>query len=96
MREAVDRFADGDDGPCRFVAEHQRRLDDEAANPAMPVIVRVRPADTHRRHPDQHVTGAGLGTGRCVHFDSARLDEYGSPHLGIRGSVVCVTFAMLA
>ncbi len=80
----VDRFTDADDRARRFVAEHQWGLDDEAADPAVPVVVRVRPADADRRHPYQHVTGPRRRHRPLLHLDSTWLDEYGDPHLGIR------------
>src|SRR5947199_2686384 len=50
----VDTLADADDRARCLVAEHQWGADDETAHPAVPVVVGVRPAHAHRRHPDQH------------------------------------------
>ena len=87
----VDRLADADDRPRRFVAEHQRGVDDEAADPAVAVVVRVGPADADRRHPDQHVTRRRPWHRTLLHLDSTWLDEDGGPHLGIRAGVLCAS-----
>ena len=81
---AVHALTDADDRACRLVAEHQRGVDDEAAHPAVPVVVGVRPADPDRRHPDQHVAGPRRGYRPLLHLDPTWLDEYGGPHVGIR------------
>ena len=67
------------------MTEDQRRLDHEATHPTMPVVVRIRAAHTHRRNPYEDVTCCGLRYRSLGHFDASRLDEYGSPHLGISG-----------
>ena len=87
----VHGFADADDRACGFVAEHQRCLDDEAAHAAVPVVVRVGSADAHRRHANEHVTGAGPGHRPLLHLDSSGFDEYGGPHSGRPARVLCTS-----
>ena len=95
MRDAVDRVADADDGPGRLVTEHQRCVHDEAAHPAVPVVVGVRAADAHRGHPYQHVTGSGVGIGRSSISMRPGSTSTAARILASDESVVCVTFTML-
>lgn len=80
----VDARAHVDDRAGGLVAEHQGPLDDEVADAAVPVVVRVRPADPHRGDPNQHVTGVGTRHGPFVHLDPAGFDEDCGPHEGAR------------
>ena len=96
MRDGSTPVADADDGARRLVAQHQRRFDDEAAHPAVPVVVRVRPADSDDDTRDQHVAWRRRGYRPLFHLDPTWLDEYGGPHRGyLAESVVCVTISML-
>ncbi len=85
----VDRFADANDRARRLVSEDQGPVHDETTHPAMPVVVRIRATDTHRRDPNQHVTGLRRRHRPLLHLDSALLDKHSGPHPCI-GRKCCV------
>jgi hypothetical protein len=63
--EPVDLRADADDLARRFVAQEEREVIRYAAFP----VVQVGMANPTRLHPDQGLTGAGIG-------DEDRLERY--------------------
>src|ERR1700733_9091487 len=57
----VHSFADGCDSPGQFVPEDNRGVDDEVTDAAVPVVMHVRPADSHGGDLHQHLMGARSG-----------------------------------
>jgi hypothetical protein len=55
----IDAVTDGDDASRQFVAEDHRFLDDEVADPAVPVVVHVGPAHADGGDLDEDFVRAG-------------------------------------
>ena len=60
----VDFFADRRDPARQFVAEDHRLVDDKVADAAVAVVVHIGPAHPDGGDLDEHLLGAGDGTGR--------------------------------
>ncbi len=80
----------GDDGAGRLVSEHERGLDDEFADAAFTVVMRVGPTDPHRGDTDQHITGAGLGNWPFFDLDPPRLHKNCRAHRRGESQFCCV------
>ena len=63
------------------MAEHQRLLDDERADPAVLVVVHVGPADTDGAHLDENVALSDLRQRTRLEADVVRPVQRGHEHL---------------
>jgi hypothetical protein len=79
-RPARDRRVDGDtvpaqralfDEPGKFVAEHERYVQDRVTDPAVHHPVTVGTAQADGGHPDERLTGARFGDGLIVQTELA-------------------------
>ena len=69
------------DNAGRFMAENQRLLQADRAEPAMLVIMQVRAADAAGLDANFHLAGAGAGSGGADRFDAQvmrRMDDGGA------------------
>jgi hypothetical protein len=64
----------------RLVAQHQRILGNEAPDPTVIVIVRVRAAHADRTHPDEDLSRPGARLGPLLDDDVLGSTQYGGSH----------------
>ena len=70
----------GDHGPGGLVAEHQRRLHHEVADPPVLVVVHVGAAGPDGGDPYEHLPRAGLGPGPLLQRDLSHPVQHGRAH----------------
>lgn len=77
---AIDLGTNRDDPACCLVTEYQGRFDDVLADSAVPEVVRVGSADTHRTDSDQYLVTRGPWRRALLQLDDAGRNQHACTH----------------